>query len=475
MNNKKDQTEIIPNILAQRYASCPIQSIWKPTYKIFLERKLWVSVLKEQQLLGINIPIEAIEAYEAVMGIIDMQAIQEEEVKTKHDVKARINVFCKLAGFEHIHKGLTSRDITETVEQIQIHASLGIVIGKAILVLEHVSQVIKKYEKLVLTARTHNVPAQMTTLGRRFCMFAESFLLAIKKIDSFYKNYPFRGIKGAIGTQNDLLALFKKDVQKLEAFEKAVLKNFGIDNTYSTPGQIYPRVLDFEVVSHFVGLMSALCNFATNVRLMAGHQLIEERLVGEQTGSSAMPHKVNCRYSERMSGFGAIMQGYLQMTSSLAFSQWNEGDVACSVVRRVVFPDSFFAMDGALETMLYILKKLCVNEETIFLENQKYLPFLLTSQFLMEAVSNGVGRETAHAIIKKHCQKAKDGKELLELLYKDKVLNLKPENKDDYFANPSLGLAQKQQEDLLKKIDCEISSLRKTYTEYSSMPREDWV
>jgi adenylosuccinate lyase len=172
-----------------------------------------------------------------------------------------------------------------------------------------------------------------------------------------------------------------------------------------TVGQVYPRGLDFEVVSVFVRLASGPSSFAKTLRIMAGHELASEGFAKGQVGSSAMPHKMNSRSCERLNGFAVILKGYLTMAGELAGDQWNEGDVSCSVVRRVFLPDSFFAIDGLIDTFLTILNQMEVYPAVIDQENQRYGPFLATTTVLMEAVKAGAGREEAHEAIKEHAVK----------------------------------------------------------------------
>ena len=115
-----------------------------------------------------------------------------------------------------------------------------------------------------------------------------------------------------------------------------------------------------------------------------------------------MPHKMNSRSSERVNGFHTLLKGYQAMAAGLAGDQWNEGDVSCSVVRRVMLPDAFFAVDGMFETFLTVLNQMDTYPAVIEAENEHYLPFLLTTTIMMEAVKAGVGRETAHHAIKEH-------------------------------------------------------------------------
>lgn len=391
----------IPNVLAERYASPLIKDIWSPTGRIAIERDYWIAVMKAQRDLGLDIPAAAIAAYEKVKGQIDLADIDARERVTLHDVKARIEAFNALAGRETIHLGLTSRDLTENVEQLQVARSLEVVRLKTAAALLKLSRRAKQYRALMLTGRTHNVPAQPTTLGKRFAMFGQELLAAFTGLDELAARYPVRGLKGAVGTQLDQLTLFN-DAKKVARLEAGIIKHLGFKSTLFAVGQVYPRSLDFEVVSALHQVGGAAASFATTLRLMAGQGLLTEGFQKGQVGSSAMPHKVNARNCERICGFSTILSGYVTMTGTLAGHQWNEGDVSCSVVRRVALPDAFYAIDGLLETLLAVLNQMDVFEAAIGAEIQRQLPFLATTTILMEAVKAGVGRETAHLAIKEN-------------------------------------------------------------------------
>lgn len=394
--------EEIADVLAQRYATKPIRDIWSARGKIVLEREFWIAVMRAQRDLGLDIPEEAIEAYERVKNDVDTASINARERVTRHDVKARIEEFCALAGCEHIHKGMTSRDLTESVEQLQVFRSLEHIRLKTVAAIRRLAERAAETRDVAITARTHNVAAQLTTLGKRFAMFGEDMLVAFRELEALIANYPARGVKGAVGTQLDLLTLFDHDLAKVAEFDARVRRHLGIPHAFNATGQVYPRSLDFATVATLVHVGAGAASFAKTLRLMAGHELAGEGFLPGQVGSSAMPHKMNSRSCERLNGLHVILKGYLSMTAALAGDQWNEGDVSCSVVRRVALPDSFFAIDALLETFLVILNQMEINVPVIGREKNHYLPFLLTTTIMMEAVKRGVGRETAHEVIKEH-------------------------------------------------------------------------
>jgi adenylosuccinate lyase len=390
---------ITPNILATRYATKEMVAIFDPVNKIINERKFWITILKLQQKSGLPITDGDIKAYEQVIEKVDHASIDKREMKTRHDVKARIEEFNALAGVEKIHIGLTSRDLTENIELIQIKAALELIEHRTLQTLFLLNEKISKYEKTYMVGRSHNVAAQVTTLGKRFASCAEELLFAHASLKELIARLPLRGIKGPVGTSQDAISAMGKDFEKLE---KSIADQFGFENTWVSVGQIYPRLVDFEVVSKLLQIASAPSSMATTIRLMAGSGLASEGFKTGQVGSSAMPHKMNSRSSERINGMMVLLRGYNTMAADLAGDQWNEGDVSCSVVRRVVIPDSFYVLDGLLHTFMTILNEFGIFEENINSEVNEQLPFLATTKILMECVKAGMGREVAHEIIKKH-------------------------------------------------------------------------
>jgi len=393
---------LVPNVLATRYASDAMRHIWSPESKVMLERTLWVTVLEAQHELGVEVDADVVERYRAVIDQVDLASIAERERTTRHDVKARIDEFCALAGAEHIHKAMTSRDLTENVEQLQIRSGLQHVRDRCIAVLDRLAQRATEYADLVLTGRTHNVPAQAVTLGKRFATAGEEMLMALEAVEFLLERLPLRGLKGPVGTQQDLLDLFDGDSERVEELERRVAEALGFRHVMTSVGQVYPRSLDFAVVSALLQVAAGPGSLATTIRLMAGADLATEGFQTGQVGSSAMPHKMNSRSAERIGGLVTILGGHVAMAAGLVGNQWNEGDVSDSVVRRVILPDSFFALDGLLETTLTVLEEFRAFPAVIDRELQRYLPFLATTALLVEAVRSGIGRETAHQRIKEH-------------------------------------------------------------------------
>ncbi|GIJ52002.1 adenylosuccinate lyase [Virgisporangium aliadipatigenens] len=459
---------MIPDVLAARYASPDLVSIWSPAEKVKAERRLWIAVLRAQSELGVTVPSGVIAAYEAVVDDVDLSSIAERERVTRHDVKARIEEFSALAGHEHIHKGMTSRDLTENVEQLQIRASLLLIRDRVVAALARLARLATAHADLVMVGRSHNVPAQATTLGKRFASAAEELLIAYERLDDLIRRYPLRGIKGPVGTAADQLDLFDGSFEKAAALETKVAAHLGFSRVLDSVGQVYPRSLDFDVLSALAQAAAAPSSLATTIRLMAGQELATEGFKAGQVGSSAMPHKMNTRSCERINGLAVIVRGYLSMVGELAGDQWNEGDVSCSVVRRVALPDAFFALDGLYLTFLTVLAEFGAYPAVVARELDRYLPFLATTKLLVGAVRKGVGREVAHEVIKEHAvavalamrEKAAADNELFDRLAADERLSLSRDEIDRLVADRAafVGAAGAQVASVVGRIETIVTA-----------------
>ena len=453
------------SLIADRYASAAMRKIFAPQEKIILERNLWLSVMRNQSLLGHHIPDSVIDDYKKVVFTVDLASIDAREKQTRHDVKARIEEFNALAGHEAIHAGMTSRDLTENIEALQIRNGLEVVHDKVVTLLARLGERAVQYANQPIAGRSHNVPAQVTTLGKRFASAAEELLFAYERLVALQERYPMRGIKGPVGTAQDSIDLLSSS-DSHNALELAIAKELGFNRVLDSTGQIYPRSFDYDVVTTLVQLASAPSSLATSIRLMAGAELVTEGFKAGQVGSSAMPHKMNTRSCERVNGLSVVLRGYASMVSELAGDQWNEGDVSCSVVRRVALPDAFYAIDGLLETMLTVLDEFGAFPAVIAAELERYLPFLATTKILMAAVKAGVGREVAHEIIKEHAVKAalgmREGKAntLLDDLASDKGLPLDRAELDTLISTPLefTGDARQQVARVVNRIDAITSA-----------------
>ncbi|KZM75845.1 adenylosuccinate lyase [Nocardia terpenica] len=394
--------ETVPDVLATRYASSDLVALWSPRHRVIAERRLWLAVMAAQRDLGIDIPERAIADYTAVVDRVDLASIRRREHVTLHDVKARLEEFNALAGHEHAHKGMTSRDLTENIEQLLVRESLRLIRRRCVAVLARLAALATAHADTAMAGRTHNVAAQVIPLGKRFATAADELLFAVERLDHLLGRYPLRGIKGPVGTLQDMLDLLGGDRAKVAALETKIAEYLGFERRFVSVGQVYPRSLDHEVVSTLVQLAAAPASLARTIRLMSGHELACEGFADGQVGSSAMPHKMNPRNCERIGGLMMVLRGHAAMVGELSGDQWNEGDVSCSVVRRVALPGAFFALDGLLQTALTVLDGFTAAPRVIDAELERHLPFLATTKMLVAAVRAGQGRERAHELIKEH-------------------------------------------------------------------------
>jgi adenylosuccinate lyase len=345
---------------------------------------------------------------------------------------------------------------------LQIRSALTLVRDRSVAALGLIAERASETAELAIAGRSHNVPAQVTTIGKRFTNIAEEILVAVQRIEELLGRMPLRGIKGPVGTQQDMLDLFQGNSSKLEQLDQRIADNLGFQNCFDSVGQVYPRSVDFDVVSALAQLSSGPANFARTLRLMAGAELATEGFKPGQVGSSAMPHKMNARSAERIDGFSVILRGYLSMIGGLVGDQWNEGDVSCSVVRRVAIPDSFLAIDGQLETFLTVLMDFGAYPAVIDRELRRYLPFLATTKILVAAVKSGVGRETAHEAIKEHAvaaalamrESGRDDNDLIARLSADDRIPMDVNQLQEAIGHPSqfIGNAPVQIRNVLQKI-----------------------
>jgi adenylosuccinate lyase len=449
-----------------------MKSIWAPNAKIIAERKLWIAVMRAQSSLGHAIANDVIADYEKVVDKVDLASIDTREQKTRHDVKARIEEFNALAGHEVIHAGMTSRDLTENVEAMQVREGMLLIQDRVVATLAMLAERAAQYIDQPIAGRSHNVAAQVTTLGKRFASAAEELLFAYERLENLIARYPMRGIKGPVGSAQDSVDLLgsSKNHAKLE---EQIAKHLGFSRVLDSTGQIYPRSFDFDVVTSLVQIAAGPSSFATSIRLMAGAELVTEGFKAGQVGSSAMPHKMNTRSCERVNGLAVVLRGYASMVGELSGDQWNEGDVSCSVVRRIALPDAFYALDGLLETFMTVLAEFGAFPQVIAAELERFLPFLASTKILVASVKAGVGREVAHEVIKEHAVAAalgiREGKPntMIQALAEDARLPLDRKALDALLASPLefTGEAREQTTRVIHRIEA-ITKAHPTAAKY---------
>ena len=457
------------NILSDRYASKEINHIFSLKNKYLLERKLWIAILEKQKDLGFSrIKQWKIEKYKKALNKINLKKIKEIELINKHDVKARIQHFNQEAGIlpnqQIIHLGLTSRDITDNIDLIQIKEASNIIFKKYLAILYKLTQKVKEYKSVKMVARTHHVPAQLTTFGRRLAFYCEQLTIYLEDFFNLCKNLPFRGIKGPVGIQSEMLDILGSKEAVIE-FDNDITKKFGFKKNLTATSQIYPRSFDYKLSVSLFLLASVCSNFAVTLRLMAGASLATEGFSKGQTGSSAMPHKQNTRSSERLDGLVKVIKSHTNAFADISIGQWEEGDVSCSALRRTIIPEIYYASDGVCETTLSILNKFDVFKAQLQKEVDENIEFLASSKLVVFFTKNGFGREQAHKMIKEYSniilkakREVKKTKKLSLMLANDKEVkkkNITQKKIEDIIEGQktSLGLALEQADEVIKKSE----------------------
>lgn len=388
-----------------------MSAIWSEPARNAIEREIWIAVMQTQVDNGIDIPEQAISDYiEAAEQIpsfsdIELEEIAKIEAVTKHDLYARMEYFNKCAGHEYIHLGLTSADIVENAQQLQILRSADVLGLHGVQVLHRLTDAARIGAHTPLVGRTHGRPAQLTTVGKRAADWLSDLGLALVSLGTATEEYYLRGIKGAIGTSQDmvdLLVAHRADGDAEGIDEQTFLRiDPTLEGVLPSVGQCYPRGQDLPIAAAALQIAAACNTICTNVRLWAVLGHAAEARTQEQVGSSAMPHKVNPRYAERVHGLTIVARGYFNMLAEASGGQWFEGDVSTSSTRRIALPGLFHTVDAILANTAYVLDRLELDPQELDQDVQRYLPELATGRVMTAAVAAGLPRSEAHRYLRR--------------------------------------------------------------------------
>lgn len=411
----------------KRYQSAEIAEIWSDRNRNHIERRLWVEVMRAQHRLGVDISEDLIDAYGDLAqsqaqldpddedALLEAQDIAELERETGHDLYARLRWFNESVGGDAAHRGLTSSDITENTQQVQIATSAEALMGHAEQVLRRLHKLVGGHADTPIVARTHGRPAQLTTIGKRAADWMQELIAAMLAVSAALEDYPLRGIKGAVGTNADLARVLlpgrthPHDPDRLaaahagaSALDEEVANGFcGNIGSMLSVGQCYPRSADMSLVAGVLRLAAACGTIATAVRLMSALGLVVEN-PGQHVGSSAMPHKSNPRYSERVCSLQVVARGYGGMLQDLAGFQWLEGDVSTSAARRIALPGLFHTVDSMLANIAWVLDHMQFDQLAIRAELGLWTPEVASGALLAALVEAGVSRVYAHELLRHH-------------------------------------------------------------------------
>ena len=396
--------------LETRYATPQMLAIWSPQRKFSTWRRLWLALAEAQHELGLHITTVQLDELRDNLDNIDFEAAAKYEAQLRHDVMAHIQAFGDVAPNAKpiIHLGATSQFVGCNTELILLRDSLKLIGARLAAAIDALAEFAAKYRDVPTLGFTHFQPAQPTTVGKRAALWAHDLAIALDDIEHRCCSLRFRGVKGATGTQASFVELFGGDHEKVEQLDQLVTKKMGwaSEQRYAVTGQTYPRLVDAQVVNSLAVAGAAIHKICNDIRLLASRKELEEPFAKRQVGSSAMPYKRNPMLCERATGLARFVISLPANTLNTAATQWFERTLDDSANRRLTLPESFLALDGALQIMGQIASGLVVYEQTIRANLLAELPFIASENILMAAVKAGADRQAAHEVLRNHSQAA---------------------------------------------------------------------
>jgi len=434
-----DSFQFYDNPLVTRYASREMAELWGPQRKFSTWRRLWVALAEAEQELGLlsddgrtpRITSTQIEQLRAHVEDIDFAQAEVHERRRRHDVMAHIDTYGEVCpdARDIIHLGATSCYVTDNTDLILMRTGLQLLRDRLVGVIDALARFAARWRDLATLGFTHFQPAQLTTVGKRACLWCYDFVLDLHELEHRLETLRFRGVKGTTGTQASFLALFRGDHERVRQLDLLVARKMGFDSVYPVTGQTYSRKVDSQILDALSGLGQTAHKFGTDLRLLAHRQEIDEPFESEQVGSSAMAYKRNPMRAERMCGLGRFLMTLPVSAAETAATQWLERTLDDSVNRRLTLPQAFLSADAVLRLALNISNGLIVNPEVIARNVAAILPYMATENILMAAVARGGDRQEIHECIRRHSQAVtaalKGGAErndLLDRLKKDPLL-----------------------------------------------------
>ncbi len=406
------QAEAYDNPLVTRYASREMARLWGPQRKFSTWRRLWVALAEAEAELGLRttdgqslrIRPEQLAELRAHVEDIDFARAEEYERRFRHDVMAHIHAYgdaCPGAR-DIIHLGATSCYVTDNADLILMRDGLGLLRDRLVGVIDSLGRFAADTRGVTTVGFTHFQPAQLTTVGKRACLWCYDFIQDLHEIEHRLATLRFRGVKGTTGTQASFLALFAGDHDKVRQLDLLVARKMGFETVYPVTGQTYSRKVDSQVLDALSGVGQSAHKFGTDLRLLAHRQEVEEPFEAEQVGSSAMPYKRNPMRAERMCGLARFVSTLAVSAAQTAATQWLERTLDDSVNRRLTLPQAFLATDGVLRLALNIAGGLVVNHEVVERNVRAVFPYMATENVLMAAVAQGKDRQALHERIRQH-------------------------------------------------------------------------
>ena len=404
MESKTSPDEVYISPLVGRWASAEMSANFSELRRFRLWRRLWLALAEAEQQLGLNISREQLDEMRAHADDMDLDAARRFERQTRHDVMAHVQAFgaqCPKAR-PIIHLGATSCDITDNADLILMRDGLLILRRKLVGVIDALAAFAERYRDLPCLGSTHFQPAQLTTVGKRACLWLQDFVLDLEALEQRRRQMPFRGIKGTTGTQASFLELFEGDAEKVQELDRLVTRAMGFEQSLPISGQTYTRKVDSQALEALSGIAQSAHKFANDVRLLQGLGELEEPFEEKQIGSSAMPWKRNPMRCERMTGLARFILCTAPNAALTASEQWLERTLDDSSNRRLSLAECFLAADAVLQIALNVAGGLVVYPAVIARRINEALPFMASELILMAAVRAGGDRQALHERIREH-------------------------------------------------------------------------
>ncbi|MHC4182882.1 MAG: adenylosuccinate lyase [Planctomycetota bacterium] len=449
--------------LVERYAGKEMSHNFSDKLKYGTWRRLWIALAETQKKLGVKaITKKQIDEMIKFRDRINFDVARKHEIRVKHDVMAHVHAFgeqCPGAS-PIIHLGATSAFVQDNTDLILIKNGMNILLKKMVNVVNALAVFAKKNRGVVTLGYTHYQPAQLTTVGKRACLWMQDFILDIEDAEYRIDNLRFRGAKGTIGTQNSFMALFNNDEEKVKRLDREVARKMGFDKVFPITGQIYTRKVDSQISDVLSGIAQSAHKFANDIRLLHNLREMEEPFEKQQIGSSAMPYKRNPMRCERITSLARYVICNSTNTGFTSGAQWLERTLDDSANRRLVLPEMFLAIDSVLNVVLNVVKGLVVYPKMIERHVRQELPFMASESILMEAVKAGGNRQKLHEKIRKYSMEAAGlikekglDNDLLERIIKDKDFACIKDKMSD-ILNPMnfIGRAPKQVDEYITKV-----------------------
>ena len=400
------------NALHERYASRRMAEVFTREHRYGLWRTLWIALAESQRDLGLPISEDQLAALRAVRDEIDFERVAEIEQQTRHDVVAHLRHFAELADCRTpgaggvLHLGATSAFLTDNTDVLLIREALGIVEQRLIAAIENLAEFAESTRATPTLAYTHLQPAQLTTFGKRACLWLQDLDSDRESIGNLLATLKCRGVKGTTGTQASYLSLFDGDHDKVRRLDRSIAEKLGFESSWPLTGQTYPRKQDSRVLAGLAGIAETLHKFGTDVRLLQGLGVLSEPFESEQVGSSAMAYKRNPIRSERMCALARRLLTDSWNGPLNAATQWLERSLDDSANRRLVLPDAFLTADAILVLAANIGGGLQVRHQAAATLVRRELPFMATENLLMQAARAGGDRQLLHERIREYSMNA---------------------------------------------------------------------